>query len=139
MVFTNQCLRDTFVAIVAWDYKLTVRFNQCFPSGERREEVEVKQESGHIKFPTFSNVIFSKVQLFITRAWKATSLKSGSFFFWGQNLQALIGWGTISVTSRRNALAPRRSGRVVRALASRPESPEFGSHSQQFEIQGHAL
>ena len=35
----------------------------------------------------------------ITRAWKATSLKSSSFFFWGQNLQALIGWGTISVTS----------------------------------------
>ena len=36
----------------------------------------------------------------ITRAWKATSLKSGSFFFfsWGQNLQALIGRGTISVT-----------------------------------------
>ena len=65
MVFTNQCLHDTFVAIVALDNKLTVRFNQCFPSGERREEVEVKQESGHIKFPTFSNVIFSKVQLFI--------------------------------------------------------------------------
>ena len=65
MVFTNQCLHDTFVAIVPLDYKPTVRFNQCFPSGERREEVEVKQESGHIKFPTFSNVIFSKVQLFI--------------------------------------------------------------------------
>ena len=42
------------------------------------------------------------------------------------------------VASRRK-LAPRRRGRVVRALDSRPESPEFGSHSQQFEIQGHAL
>ena len=30
-------------------------------------------------------------------------LKCGFFFFWGQNLQALIGWGTISVTSRRDA------------------------------------
>ena len=74
----------------------------------------------------------------ITRAWKAMSLKSGSFFSWGQNMQALIGRGTISVTSRRK-LAPRRRGRVVRVLDSRPESPEFGSHSQQFEIQGHAL
>ena len=34
-------------------------------SGEQREEVEVKQEYRHIKFPTFSNVIFSEVRLFI--------------------------------------------------------------------------
>ena len=33
----------------------------------------------------------------------------------------------------------RRRGRVVRALGSIPESPEFESHSQQFEIQGHDL
>ena len=42
------------------------------------------------------------------------------------------------VASRRK-LAPRRRGRVVRALGSIPESPEFESHSQQFEIQGHDL
>ena len=34
-----------------------------------------------------------------TPVWKATSLKSSSFFPCGQNLQALIGWGKISVTS----------------------------------------
>ena len=45
------------------------------------------------------------------------------------------------MTSRRDAIkvAPRRRGRVVRAQDWRPESPEFGSHSQQFEIQGHEL
>ena len=42
------------------------------------------------------------------------------------------------VASRRK-LAPMRRGRVVRALGSIPESPEFESHSQHFEIQGHDL
>ena len=76
----------------------------------------------------------------ITRAWKATSLKSGSFFFLSSK-SASTDWlrnNKRDVASRRK-LAPRRRGRVVRALGSIPESPEFESHSQQFEIKGHDL
>ena len=79
-------------------------------------------------------------KLIITRARKATSLKSGSFFFLSSKF-ASTDWSRNNkrdVASRRK-LAPRRRGRVVRALDSRPESPEFGSHYQQFEIQGQAL
>ena len=36
-----------------------------FPFWRVSEEVEVKQDLGHIKFPTFLNDIFSKVRLFI--------------------------------------------------------------------------
>ena len=36
-----------------------------FPFWRVPEEVEVKQDFGHIKFPTFLNDIFSKVRLFI--------------------------------------------------------------------------
>ena len=65
------------------------------------------------------------------------------FFFWGGgggggSKSASTDWSRNSkrhVASRRK-LAPRRLGRVVRALDS---IPEFESHSQQFEIQGHDL
>ena len=76
----------------------------------------------------------------ITRAWKATSLKMRIFFFLSST-SASTDWlrnNTCDVASRRK-LAPKRRGRLVRALDSRPECPEFKSHSQQFEIQGHAL
>ena len=36
-----------------------------FPFWRVPEEVEVKQDFGHIIFPTFLNDIFSKVRLFI--------------------------------------------------------------------------
>ena len=65
MVFTNQFFYDIYMAIDTLDHKLTDGFNQFFIFGEQREQVEVKQESTHIKFPTYSNVIFSKVRLFI--------------------------------------------------------------------------
>ena len=67
-------------------------------------------------------------------------LKCESFFFLSSK-SASTDWlrnNPCDVASRRK-LAPRRRGRVVRAQESRPESPEFGSHSQQFEILGHAL
>ena len=63
--FTNQFFYDIHMAIVTLDHRLTDGFNRFFIFGERREQVEVKQESTHIKFPTYSNVIFSKVRLFI--------------------------------------------------------------------------
>ena len=54
-------------------------------------------------------------------------------------LASLVGWGTINVMSRCDTkLTPRRRGRMVRALGSWPEGSEFGSCSQQFEIQGPA-
>ena len=63
------------------------------------------------------------------------------FFFSLGSKSASTDWSRNNkrdVASRRK-LAPRRLGRVVRALDSIPASPEFESHSQQFEIQGHAL
>ena len=76
----------------------------------------------------------------ITRAWKGTSLKMRIFFFLSSK-SASTDWlrnNTCDVASRRK-LAPGRRGRVVRALDSRPETPELGSHSQQFVVQAHAL
>ena len=60
MVFTNQFFYETYMAIAALDYRLTDRFNKFFFFGEWREEVEVKQDSTHIKFPTYSNVFSQK-------------------------------------------------------------------------------
>ena len=63
------------------------------------------------------------------------------FFFFLGSKSASTDWlrnNKRDVASRRK-LAPRRRGRVVRALGSIPESPEFESHNQQFEIQGYAL
>ena len=49
-----------------------------------------------------------QVRYILTRAWKAASLKSGV-----ENLKVLIGWGTIRVTSHRDAkLAPHWRGSV---------------------------
>ena len=68
-------------------------------------------------------------------------LKCGFFFLFLGSKSGSTDWSRNNkrdVASRRK-LAPRRLGRVVRALDLIPESPEFESHSQQFEIQGHAL
>ena len=61
-------------------------------------------------------------------------LKCESFFFLSSK-SASTDWlrnNTCDIASRRK-LAPRRRGRVVRAMDSRPENSEFGSHSQEFE------
>ena len=83
-----------------------------------------------------SNIEIKRTKL-ITRAWKATSLKMRICFF---SVKVCKHWLVEEqYVWRRVATQIVRRGRVVRALDSRPESPEFGSHSQQFEIQGHAL
>ena len=82
------------------------------------------------------------VKWLVTRAWKSTILKSGSFcsLFLSSKSASTV-WlrnNKHDVASQRK-LSPRRRGRVVRALGSIPESLEFESHSQKFEIQGHDL
>ena len=82
------------------------------------------------------------VKWLVTRAWKSMILKSGSFcsFFLSSKSASTV-WlrnNKHDVASQRK-LSPRRRGRMVRALGSIPESPEFESHSQKFEIQGHDL
>ena len=63
MVFANQFFYDTFMAILPLGDRLR-RSQSMFPFWRVPEEVEVKQDFGHIKFP-FLNDIFSKVRLFI--------------------------------------------------------------------------
>ena len=97
----------------------------------------------------YDNVV-TKYEIYYEQRWPVASelvpfhscLKGyescGSFFFLGSK-SASADWSSNNkrdVASRRK-LAPRRLGRVV--LDSIPGSPEFESHSQQFEIQDHAL
>ena len=76
--------------------------------------------------------VFTRGSLLVP--WKGASLQSDSSFFCRQRPEALIGCGTVSVTSHK---------RVARALDSRPGGPEFEFRSQpgnpSFKSRGYAL